>query len=89
MELFINKDTQLCISLSGRPGYFGTRFHNFLYRELGLNFIYKAFSTRNLAAAIAGVRALGIRGCALSMPFKRPLQKERYFPRHGAAAFFG
>ena len=70
MESFINKDTQLCISLSGRPGNFGTRFHNCLYRELGLNFIYKAFTTRNLAAAIAGVRALGIRGCALSMPFK-------------------
>ena len=70
MESFINKDTQLCISLSGRPGNFGTRFHNCLYRELGLNFIYKAFTTRNLSAAIAGVRALGIRGCALSMPFK-------------------
>ena len=70
MESFINKDKQLCMSLSGRPGNFGTRFHNFLYRELGLNFIYKAFTTRNLAAAIAEIRALGIRGCALSMPFK-------------------
>ena len=70
MELIIDKDTQLCMSLSGRPGNFGTRFHNFLYRELGLNFIYKAFTTRDLAAAIAGIRALGIRGCALSMPFK-------------------
>jgi shikimate dehydrogenase len=70
MESFIDKDTQLCMSLSGRPGNFGTRFHNFLYRELGLNFIYKAFTTRDLAAAIAGVRALGVRGCALSMPFK-------------------
>ncbi|MDB6170767.1 MAG: shikimate 5-dehydrogenase [Chthoniobacteraceae bacterium] len=66
----INKDTRLCISLSGRPGNFGTRFHNFLYRELGLNFIYKAFSTSDLRGAITGVRALGIRGCAVSMPFK-------------------
>jgi shikimate dehydrogenase len=70
MEFQINKDTQLCMSLSGRPGNFGTRFHNFLYRELGLNFIYKAFTTRDLAAAIGGVRALGVRGCAVSMPFK-------------------
>ncbi|HEY5770685.1 MAG TPA: shikimate 5-dehydrogenase [Terrimicrobium sp.] len=70
MELHINKDTQLCMSLSARPGNFGTRFHNFLYRELGLNFVYKAFTTRDLAAAIGGVRALGIRGCAVSMPFK-------------------
>ncbi len=70
MELHINKDTQLCMSLAARPGNFGTRFHNFLYRELDLNFIYKAFTTRDLAAAIGGIRALGIRGCAVSMPFK-------------------
>jgi len=70
MEQTINRDTQLCMSLSGRPGNFGTRFHNFLYRELGLNFVYKAFTTRDLRAAIGGIRALGIRGCAVSMPFK-------------------
>src|SRR6201987_2077929 len=70
MELYLNKDTQLCMSLAGRPGNFGTRFHNFLYRELGLNFIYKAFTTSDLPSAIGGVRALGIRGCAISMPFK-------------------
>ncbi|TKI05318.1 shikimate 5-dehydrogenase [Martelella alba] len=66
----INKDTQLCMSLAGRPGNFGTRFHNFLYEQLGLNYLYKAFTTRDLAAAIGGIRALGIRGCAISMPFK-------------------
>jgi shikimate dehydrogenase len=70
MDLTINKDTQLCMSLSGRPGNFGTRFHNFLYGEMGLNFIYKAFTTGDLRAAIGGIRALGIRGCAVSMPFK-------------------
>ena len=58
------------MSLSGRPGNFGTRFHNFLYRELGLNFVYKAFTTQDIGAAIGGIRALGIRGCAISMPFK-------------------
>jgi shikimate dehydrogenase len=68
--LSIDRETRLCISLSGRPGNFGTRFHNHLYRELGLNFIYKAFTTRDLPAAIAGIRALGIRGCGVSMPFK-------------------
>ena len=70
METYINKDTQLCMSLSARPGNFGTRFHNFLYRNLRLNFVYKAFTTRDLPAAIGGIRALGIRGCAVSMPFK-------------------
>lgn len=66
----INRDTQLCMSLAGRPGNFGTRFHNYLYEKLGLNFIYKAFTTQDIESAVKGVRALGIRGCAVSMPFK-------------------
>lgn len=70
MTRLINKDTTLCISLAARPSNFGTRFHNFLYDALDLDYLYKAFSTTDLAAAIGGVRALGIRGCAISMPFK-------------------
>lgn len=66
----LSKDTQLCISLAGRPGNHGTRFHNYLYDELGLDFVYKACTTADLPAALAGVRALGIRGCSVSMPFK-------------------
>jgi shikimate dehydrogenase len=66
----ISKDTQLCMSLAARPSNIGTRFHNFLYGELGLDYVYKAFTTTDLPAAIAGIRALGIRGCAISMPFK-------------------
>jgi len=66
----LNKDMTLCISLAGRPSNIGTRFHNYLYEELGLNFVYKAFTTRDLEGAIRGVRALGIRGCSVSMPYK-------------------
>ena len=66
----LNKDTRVCISLSGRPSDLGTRFHNALYAELGLDFLYKAFRTDDLEGAIRGVRALGIRGCSVSMPFK-------------------
>ncbi len=66
----LTKDTTVCISLAGRPSNIGTRFHNFLYDELGLDFAYKAFTTEDLPGAITGVRALGIRGCSVSMPFK-------------------
>ena len=66
----ITKDTQLCISLSGRPSNLGTRFHNHLYAALGLDYVYKAFTTADLPSAVAGIRALGIRGCGVSMPFK-------------------
>ncbi|MGY4712404.1 shikimate 5-dehydrogenase [Mycolicibacterium sp. CBM1] len=67
----LNKDTRLCISLAGRPSNIGTRFHNYLYDRLGLDFVYKACTTTDIAAAIGGVRALGIRGCSVSMPFKQ------------------
>ena len=70
MQMNPNTDTQLCISLSGRPGNFGLRFHNHLYEQLGLNFYYKAFSSKDLPGAVTGIRALGIRGCGVSMPFK-------------------
>ena len=66
----IGRDTRLCMSLSARPGNFGSRFHNRLYELTGLDFVYKSFSTTDLPAAVGGIRALGIRGCAISMPFK-------------------
>lgn len=69
----ITKDTRLCISLAGRPSNIGTRFHNALYSELGLDYVYKAFTTTDLAGAVAGIRALGIRGCGVSMPFKEAI----------------
>src|SRR5687768_14540930 len=67
----LSKDTKLCISLAARPSNIGTRFHNYLYDLLGLDFVYKAFTTTDIVAAIGGVRALGIRGCSVSMPFKQ------------------
>ncbi len=70
MPLIPTRDTVLCMSLAGRPGSFGVRFHNHLYEQLGLDYYYKAFSTHDLPAAVAGIRALGIRGCGVSMPFK-------------------
>ncbi|WAP52603.1 shikimate 5-dehydrogenase [Arthrobacter sp. ATA002] len=66
----LNKDMTLCISLAARPSNIGTRFHNYLYDLLDLNFVYKAFAPTDLAQAVAGVRGLPVRGCAVSMPYK-------------------
>jgi shikimate dehydrogenase len=71
----ITKDTVVCMSLAGRPSNIGTRFHNFLYAELGLDFVYKAFTTTDLAAAIAGIQAQGIRGCGSRCPTRRPASR--------------
>jgi shikimate dehydrogenase len=60
----------MCVSLSARPSTIGTRFHNYLYDALELDFVYKAFAPSNLEHAIAGMRGLPIRGAGISMPFK-------------------
>ncbi|MBA2559703.1 MAG: shikimate 5-dehydrogenase [Propionibacteriales bacterium] len=70
MTRALSKDTLLCMSLAGRPSNIGTRFHNYLYDELDLDYVYKAFTTTDIGAAVAGIRALGIRGCSVSMPYK-------------------
>lgn len=70
MQVNVNKETTLCISLAAKPSNFGTRFHNYLYRELKLNFLYKAFKTSDINSTIGGIRSLGIRGCGVSMPYK-------------------
>lgn len=69
----LNKDMRVCISLAANPTNLGTRFHNFLYDELELNFMYKAFTTDDLNGAVTGIRALGIRGASISMPFKEAI----------------
>ncbi|MBZ8177042.1 shikimate 5-dehydrogenase [Corynebacterium poyangense] len=71
MTQHIDRDTKLCISLAARPSNHGVRFHNWLYRELGLNYLYKAFAPEDITAAVAGIRGLGIRGAGVSMPYKQ------------------
>jgi shikimate dehydrogenase len=66
----LNVEMQMCISIAARPSNVGTRFHNFLYEELGLNFVYKGFAVDDAEGAVRGVRAFKIRGAAVSMPHK-------------------
>ena len=41
----LNKNTTVCISLSGRPSNHGIKFHNYLYEKHGLDYLYKAMTT--------------------------------------------
>lgn len=66
----LSVEMQMCISIAARPSNVGTRFHNFLYEELGLNFVYKGFAVDDAEGAVRGIRALKIRGAAVSMPHK-------------------
>jgi shikimate dehydrogenase len=44
--------------------------HNGVFRRMGLNAVYLAFETDDLAAALQGVRGLGIRGMSVTIPHK-------------------
>lgn len=68
---YVDRETTLCISLAAQPSNHGVRFHNWLYAELGLNYLYKAIAPTDITAAIAGMRGLDIRGAGVSMPYKQ------------------
>lgn len=61
----------LCGSLSLHPVSLGAAMHLAGYRALDLPFTYVPFAVTDLEGAIRGMRALGIRGLGISMPFKQ------------------
>ena len=50
----ISKDTKVCISLAKSAGNFGTTIYNHVFEKLGIDLIYKSFSTQDLEAADLG-----------------------------------
>jgi shikimate dehydrogenase len=60
----------LCGSLSRYPVGTGAAMHNAGYRALGLAFTYVPFACSDLPACVNALRALGVRGAGVSMPFK-------------------
>lgn len=61
----------LCGSLSLHPSPLGAAMHLAGYRALGLPFTYVPFQVTDVAGAIIGMRALGVRGLGISMPYKQ------------------
>lgn len=47
--------------------------HQAGYAALGLDYVYVPFRCEDLAGALAGMRALGIRGLGVSMPYKQAI----------------
>ena len=44
--------------------------HNRAFKQLGWNAVYLAFEVRDLEEAMKGIRALGVRGVSVTIPFK-------------------
>jgi shikimate dehydrogenase len=61
----------LCGSMSLHPVSLGAAMHLAGYRALGLPFTYVPFKVTDVAGALTGARALGIRGLGVSMPYKQ------------------
>ena len=67
----MTRPVTLCGSLSRLASPLGRSLHEAGYRALGLPFTYVPFEVSDLGGAIAGMRALGIRGFGVSQPFKQ------------------
>lgn len=44
--------------------------HNAAYEQMGIDARYLSFCVNNAAEAVAGIRAMGIRGASVTLPFK-------------------
>ena len=71
----INKDTEIYCSFSSNPGNSGCTYFNNIFEEKNINAIYKSFYSDNIVDSIRAVKSLGIKGFAVSMPFKVEILK--------------
>ncbi|EPJ91834.1 shikimate dehydrogenase [Pseudomonas psychrophila] len=60
----------LCGSIMGSPFSLSAKIHNAAYAALGLDYTFVCFGVEDPVAAVAAIRALGIRGMNVSMPYK-------------------
>ena len=66
----INKDTEIYCSFSSNPGNNGCMFFNDVFEKKNINAIYKSFYSDNIRESVKAVKSLGIKGFAVSIPFK-------------------
>lgn len=69
--MHITTDTQL-LGIIGNPvsHSLSPAMHNAALRHLGINAVYLAFTVKDPAAALAGMRALHLRGLSVTIPHK-------------------
>ena len=70
MHSWIDKDTEIYCSFAEKAGDTGCQMMNTAFYYHGLNKIYKSFSVRSIEDAVKSVLTLGIKGFAITMPYK-------------------
>jgi shikimate dehydrogenase len=60
----------LCGSMAAHPYRMAVEVHNAAYRALGIDYTFVYFGITNPEEGVKAIRALGIRGMNVSMPFK-------------------
>ena len=70
MGSWIDKNTEIYCSFSSNPGNNGCVFFNKAFKKKNINAIYKSFYSNDIYESIKAVKSLGIKGFAVSMPFK-------------------
>ncbi len=60
----------LCGSMAAHPYRMAVEVHNAAYRALGIDYTFVYFEISNPEDGVKAIRALGIRGMNVSMPFK-------------------
>ena len=70
MHSWINKDTEIYCSFAEKAGNTGCQMMNTAFYYYGLNKIYKSFSVKSIEDAVNSVLTLGIKGFAITMPYK-------------------
>ena len=67
----INSDTILFAVLGDPVSHsLGPLMHNTAFSELGYNGAYLAFRVKDIGKAVAGIKALGIKGASITIPHK-------------------
>ena len=70
----INSDTILFAVLGDPVSHsLGPLMHNTAFSELGYNGAYLAFQVKDIGKAIVGIKALGIKGVSITIPYKVPV----------------
>ncbi len=69
--MFIAADTEVyCIIGNPVRHSLSPPLHTFMFEYYGINAVYVAFEVRDVEGAIEGVRAMGIKGLNITVPFK-------------------